>query len=48
MGIPISYIGVQMMEDHGMITKGLGDAVQTLITTAAAGQVLSGLTGLIP
>ena len=48
MGIPISYIGVQMMEDHDMITKGLGDAVQTLITTAAAGQLATGLGGLIP
>lgn len=44
--LPVSYIGVQMMEDHGMITKGLGDAVQTLITVSASGQALSGVASL--
>ena len=47
-GLPASYIGVQMMEDHDMITKGLGDAVQTLITTAAAGGVANLVAKLIP
>jgi type II secretory pathway pseudopilin PulG len=40
---PAAYIGVQMMEDHGMITKGLGNAAQTLMT----GQVAGGLLGTI-
>jgi len=46
MGLPIAYIGVQMMEDHGMITKGLGDAAQTLLTVSASGQLIQGVGSL--
>jgi len=44
---PASYIAVQMMEDHDMITKGLGNAVQTLMATMAAGQVAEGAGSII-
>lgn len=41
--IPATYITVQKLEDAEYITKGLGDAVQTILTTAAA----AGLVGSI-
>jgi hypothetical protein len=45
--LPVSYITVQKLEDAGVITKGLGDATQTLMTVAAAGQVASGIGSIV-
>lgn len=38
--LPIAYIGVQKLEDGQIITKGLGNAVQTLMTVAVAAPLL--------
>jgi hypothetical protein len=39
----IAYILVQKLEDAKLITKGLGDATQGLLTVAAAGPMIQGI-----
>ena len=40
----LTYITVQKMEDAELVTKGLGDAVQTLLAVSAAGPAIAGIT----
>ena len=39
----LTYIGIQKMEDAGVISRSLGNAVQGLMTVAAAGPVIQGV-----
>jgi hypothetical protein len=42
-GLPVAYITVQAMEKKGYITKGLGDAVQSLIAAGAVAPAIGGV-----
>ena len=46
-GFPMAYMTVQCLEARGVISKGLGDSMQTLMAAAATGQAASGVGGLI-
>lgn len=46
-GFPMAYMSVQCLEDRGVITKGLGNTVQSLMAVAAAGQAASAVGGLL-
>ena len=45
--IPATYITVQGLENAKYITKGLGDAVQALLTASAAAGLVGGVAGVI-
>ena len=45
-GMPIAYITIQALEDKGIIEKGLGDAVQTMIAAGVAAPAIGGALGL--
>jgi len=44
--IPATYITVQGLENAKYISKGLGDAVQTLLTMSAAAGLVGGVAGM--
>ena len=44
---PAAYITVQGLENRGVISKGLGDDVQTLMATLAGGQAASGIINAV-
>lgn len=44
-GTAIAYVGVQKLEDAQLISRGLGDAAQGLMTVAAAGPAIGGVLG---
>lgn len=44
--LPLGYIGVQKLEDSKIITKGLGNAVQTLMTVAVAAPLIQMATSV--
>ena len=46
-GLPVAYLGIQELEARGVISKGLGDSVQTLIAAGAVAPAIGGITGLI-
>jgi len=46
-GFPIAYMTIQGLEARGVISKGLGNTVQTLMAGAVVGQAASSITGLI-
>ena len=46
-GFPMAYMTVQCLETRGVISKGLGNTVQTLMAGAVVGQAASSITGLI-
>ena len=45
-GLPIAYLGVQELEARGVISKGLGDSVQTLIAAGAVAPAIGGVASL--
>ena len=47
MAFPAAYIGVQALEDHGMISGGFGNDVQALMATTASGSLIGGLLGIV-
>ena len=46
--IPATYITVQGLENAKYISKGLGDAVQTMLTASAAAGLVGGIAGMMP
>lgn len=42
-----SYLIIQKLEDGRLISKGLGDAAQTLLTVSAAGPAIQGIGGMV-
>ena len=45
--LPATYIAIDELENRKIISGGLGDATQTLIATMAAGDIVSGLSGIV-
>ena len=46
-GLPLAYITVQQLENANVITKGLGDGVQTMIAAGAVAPAIGGVASLI-
>lgn len=46
-GLPIAYITVQALEAKGVLSKALGDAVQTLIAAGAVAPAIGGMGDLL-
>jgi len=46
-GFPMAYMSIQGLEARGVISKGLGNTIQTLMAGAVVGQAASSITGLI-
>jgi len=47
-GIPIAYIGVQELEARGVISKGLGDAVQGLMAAGVVAPAVGAVGSFMP
>ena len=45
--VPIAYIGVQELENKGVITKSLGDAVQGLMTAGVVAPAIGNIIGSV-